>query len=75
MKCAIPDHSMDAVWKEVKDSLARQHLDEESNKKKKIRQEQFTIHMNLTVPEPEQTSSNDTNQEEIAITLESLDTK
>lgn len=75
LKCAIPDHSMDAVWKEIKDSLARQHLDEESNKKKKIRQEQFTISMNLSMPEPPQTSAIDTAQEEIAITLEPIESK
>lgn len=75
LKCAIPDHSMDAVWKEIKDSLARQHLDEESNKKKKIRQEQFTISMNSTVPEPPQASATDANQDEVIIILETEESK
>lgn len=70
IKCGIPDNSIDGVWKEIKDSLARQHLDEESNKKKKIRQEQFTVSMNSTTPEPTQTSTSNTNQEEVVIVVE-----
>lgn len=69
---------MDAVWKEIKDSLARQHLDEESNKKKKIRQEQFTSSMNLTTPEPIQTSAStstsNTNQEGVLTVSETVET-
>ena len=38
MKCLIQDENLEAVWKEVTDSVGRQHIDEESNKKKKIRQ-------------------------------------
>ena len=37
MKCLVHDENLDAVWKEVADSIGRQHIDEESNKKKKMR--------------------------------------
>ncbi|CAF2922492.1 unnamed protein product [Rotaria sp. Silwood2] len=36
MKCMILDDNMSVTWKEVMESLSRQHIDEENNKKKKI---------------------------------------
>ncbi|CAF1397047.1 unnamed protein product [Adineta steineri] len=39
MKCMILDDNLKVVWDEVVGSLSRQHIDEESNKKKKIHTE------------------------------------
>jgi hypothetical protein len=38
MKCLAHDKNLEAVWKEVTDSVGPQHIDEESDKKKRLRQ-------------------------------------
>ena len=48
MRCTILDDQIDSYWKEIIDSLSRQHIDEENNKKKKIRPEQLIMARNLT---------------------------
>lgn len=39
MKCLIHDDNLEPIWKEILDSINRQHIDEASNKKKKMRQD------------------------------------
>ena len=36
MKCIIIDDNMSSLWKEIVESLSRQHIGEESNRKKRI---------------------------------------
>ncbi len=62
MKCMIHDDNMSNIWKEVKESLSRQHLDEENNKKKRIRQESPSIIEDTTPPMPSQTLITDNEQ-------------
>ncbi|CAF2088940.1 unnamed protein product, partial [Rotaria magnacalcarata] len=58
MKCTILDDNIDDHWKEITDSLGRQHIDEENNKKKRIRPEQSSATLNPTPHQITQTFLN-----------------
>lgn len=44
----IHDDNLQQIWKEVVDSISRQHIDEESNKKKKLQQVKLTTDLSTT---------------------------
>ena len=48
MKCMILDDNINDQWKEIMDSLGRQHIDEANNKKKRICQERQSMISNIT---------------------------
>ncbi|CAF2085680.1 unnamed protein product [Rotaria magnacalcarata] len=48
MKCIIIDDNMSILWKEIMESLSRQHIDEENNKKKRINKQPFLMPTNTT---------------------------
>ena len=48
MKCIIIDDNMSSLWKEIVESLSRQHLDEESNIKKRINKQPSLALTNTT---------------------------
>ncbi|CAF5091851.1 unnamed protein product, partial [Rotaria magnacalcarata] len=48
MKCIIIDDNMSILWKEIMESLSRQHIDEENNKKKRINKQPFLMLTNPT---------------------------
>ncbi|CAF3710089.1 unnamed protein product [Rotaria socialis] len=48
MKCIIIDDNMSILWKEIMESLSRQHIDEENNKKKRINKQPFLVSTNTT---------------------------
>ncbi|CAF1930900.1 unnamed protein product, partial [Rotaria magnacalcarata] len=58
MKCTILDDNIDDHWKEITDSFGRQHIDEENNKKKRIRPEQSLATLNPTPHQITQTFLN-----------------
>lgn len=48
MKCMIIDDNMNGTWKEILESLSRQHIDEENNKKKRINKQALLMLNNAT---------------------------
>ncbi len=54
----IFDDNMSDQWQELIDSLGRQHIDEENNNKKKIRQEPLSTVSNTIPPQLIRTSTN-----------------
>ena len=63
MKCIIHDDNLDAVWKEVVDSVNRQHIDEVSNKKKKVRQDTSSTTSLFPITADQQASATDNQSE------------
>ena len=50
MKCIIIDDNMSSLRKEIMESLSRQHIDEESNRKKRI-DKQPSLTLTNTTPQ------------------------
>ena len=59
MKCTVHDESMALIWKEIVDSVNRQHIDEANNKKKRIRHDSVQSAGNSTTQSDTQTSDDD----------------
>lgn len=58
MKCTIHDESLTLIWKEVVDSVNRQHIDEANNKKKRIRYDSTQLASNSTTQSNTQSTEN-----------------
>lgn len=62
MKCLIHDDDLPPIWKEIMDSINRQHIDEANNKKKKMRQDISPSTTTSTAQSETQISNDDSSQ-------------
>ncbi|CAF1199852.1 unnamed protein product [Rotaria sordida] len=67
MKCMILDDNIADQWKEIKESLGRQHIDEANNKKKRISKDSTSTITNITLPQVTQTSTANKEQEAVPL--------
>jgi hypothetical protein len=69
----IHDDNMGIVWKEVVDSVCQQNIDEESNKKKKVRQETLSTMETIAPVQVPQISIVDNSPESTLLTITTAD--